>query len=85
MGTVKFWCNWVVKATRQVGDGDVEEVAAAVERFKADVAEVATAGKPTLEGNRSGICVSTFVRCGNMDEVKETIKNFLAKGWREGR
>ena len=85
MGTVKFWSKWNIKATRLIGGGETDEVMERVENFSRDVNSVATAyGKPTLEANRAGLCVSVLVRCADMNEVNETIDRFKQNGWKEG-
>lgn len=82
MGTVQFWMKWVVRASRAIPGGKMGDVTDSVDKFVSDVSLVAGTCEPELEGNRSGICVVTYVRCGNMDEVNEVIKKFQDNGWR---
>lgn len=82
MGTVNFYSKWTIKVSRLIGGGKVDEVLDNVEKFIQDVSLVSQADKPELEANRAGLCVVTFVRCENMQQVDDTIQKFRSHGWR---
>lgn len=82
MGTVQFWTKWVVRVSRLIPGGKMGDVKANVDKFVNDVSLVAGTCEPEMEGNRGGLCLITYVRCKDMDEVNSVIERFRNNGWR---
>lgn len=88
-GTIRFdGTKWVVRASRMIGGGPVDQVSDMAKEFAREVEELSHLAQPEglvdeveLEAPRNAIVASTRIRVKSMQEVDAIIERFKTAGF----